>query len=125
VDKRNASGRIFRGTTTTAQSFDLYNEDGKFLHLIINVETAPASTITVTINGKARDKDGGGGNIYYQLLVSTALNAAGKTVMRIGPGLTAVGNLTINDVLPCEWNVSVVKGDASAWTYSLDYHILQ
>lgn len=128
TDKRNASGDVFRPATyTTSVSQDMANEDGKFLHLILDVETAGTGNLTLTIRGKARSarSPNTGSSIYYTILAGAAVSSASTTVYRVGPGLTAAANAVANDILPMLWNVEVVMSSPSAWTFSVQYNIVE
>jgi hypothetical protein len=82
---------------------DNINSPGRFLDVVVdatNVGVGPG-TVTMTIDGK----DPASGK-YYNLLTSAALNAVATTVLRIGPGLTPIANLTVNQALPGIWRVT-------------------
>ena len=78
--------------------------------------TAIVSTPLVTVTIQGKDPISGK---YYTILASAALAAAATTVLRVYPGLVAVANLTVNDVMPRHWRVSVTVGDADSATYSI------
>lgn len=90
------------------------------LHLIIDA-TAFAATPSVvfTIQGYSPL-----GDDYYTILASAAIVTSGTTVLRVYPGLTASANVTANDVLPLNWRVSAVAGDADSLTYSVQALLL-
>lgn len=105
---------------TTAQSVDILNEAGrKYLHLIIDVTLDPAlASITPTIRGK----DPVSGK-YYDLLVGAAIAATGTVILKIGPALTAAGNLVANDFIPRSWNFEMAVADTDSITYSVSYQL--
>src|SRR5713101_1207672 len=80
---------------------DALTSSGKYLHLIIDITAITATgTITVTIYGI----DPVSGKIYV-ILASAALGAVATTVLKVGPNLAAVANLTANDIIPINWGV--------------------
>lgn len=79
-----------------------------------------AASLTVTID--AQDVTSGK---WYNLLTSTALAAVATTVLRVYPGLVAVNNLTVNDVLAETIRVTVTHGNANSTTYSVSAHLIQ
>jgi hypothetical protein len=93
------------------------------LMICVHVATAGASTLTLRIFGK----EPFGGN-YYQVNVDVAL-VAGRNVVFVSPGVSkqppgeSASTLSTNVKqvvgipIPDVWNVSFIKGDASAWTY--------
>ena len=84
----------------------ILTSSGKFLDLVLDItNVGGAGTVTVTIRGY----DPVSGKVYL-ILASTALAAVATTVLRVGPGLTAAGNLTANDFIPISWGVDVVVG---------------
>jgi hypothetical protein len=83
--------------------------------------TAIVSTPSVVF--KLQGKDTGSGK-YYDIITSAAITAAGTTVLRIYPGLTAAANLTVSDVLPRAWRINAVNGDADSITYSVGIHLI-
>lgn len=77
---------------------------GKFLQLVVDVtNVGAAGTVTVTIFGI----DPASGKAY-PLLASAALGTVATTVLRVGPGLTAVANLAASDFVPLTFAVQVV-----------------
>lgn len=134
MDKRNATGTaIPRGSYTGAMSQDLFNEDGTFADVILDVETAGTGNITLTIRGKLKDGHqrtaGAVGPIYYTILQGAAVSSANTptapNVYRVGPGLTASANVAANFILPGSWNIEVAKSDSSAWVFQVGYQIVQ
>jgi len=86
---------------------------GKFLNLVIDITNANGGNLTATIVGL--DPVSGKS---YPVLVSAALAANATTVLKVGPGLTAVANLTANDFLPFTWSAQIVVAVATM-TFSI------
>lgn len=101
--------------TATEASADQDNQHWRGVIIVVDV-TAAADTpsVVVTIQGKSSL-----GTDYYTVLASAAITGTGQTVLRVYPGLVAAANLTVNDVLPRIWRVSVAHGDADSITYSI------
>jgi hypothetical protein len=107
----NRAGQLFGAQPVGVfTSDDYYNLDGRtnngpgrFLDVIIDITSVGAGpgTTVVTIDGK----DPASGK-YYNLLTSAVLNGVATTVLRVGPGLTAVANTTVNQALPGIWRVT-------------------
>lgn len=73
-----------------------------------------ASSLVVTIRGS----DPASGKAIT-LLTSAAITTVSTNTYRLYPGLTAVANLTVSDVLPKTFGVRVTAGNASPTTYSV------
>ena len=101
--------------TATVSSADIINQSGRSAIVYIRVTaTAGAPSVVFTIEGR----DGTSGD-YYPILASTAVTATGTRVLRVGPGLIAAANLTVNDVLPRTWRVTATHGNADSFTASV------
>lgn len=81
---------------------------GLGLLIFINVTAISGTTPTLTVTLKGLIDEAGTAN--YTILVSTAINATGLTVLRVYPGLTAAANLVANDVVPPRCQLSSVIG---------------
>ena len=101
--------------TANNNSFDAVNYRGRGLKLFIATGAfgASESTMTVTIQGK----DIASGT-YYNILTSASLstntnpgNSVGN-ILTVYPGLTAVANQVVSDILPKTWRVTY---QASNW----------
>jgi len=106
--------------TETVNSEDVKNSQHIGGHIIIDVTllTAGASIIP-TIQGK----DSISGK-YYTILVGAAIVATGTTVYRIYPGIVAVANLSISDILPSIFRVTMTHADTKAVTYSIGVSLI-
>ena len=102
-----------RAATQTGQ--DRENRNARGLILIVDVTAVPGvDTVTPKIQGK----DQASGK-YYDILTGAAIVGVSTVVMRIYPGLAAVANLTVNDVLPRTWRFVLTHSAASNFTYSV------
>jgi hypothetical protein len=84
-------------------------------HMVIDC-TAIASSPSVVFTIQGSDPLSGK---FYTILASAAIVAAGTTILRVYPGLTAVTNVTVSDVLPPRWRVIATHGNANSITYSV------
>ena len=111
---------ITSSAKTTTQTVKIYTPAGlKCGHIIINVSAYTLGNLTPHI--QAYDA---GANAYYDILVGAAISATGRTTLRVCPGLTAAANLTVNDFLPLNWQLSIVAGTADSITYSATAELL-
>lgn len=93
---------------------------GKFCHLIVDLTTVPGvDTVTVTIQG--RDPVSGK---LYTILASAALSAQATTVLKVGPGLPVAANLSANDVLPDDIQITFTHSAGTNFTYSAGLHVM-
>jgi hypothetical protein len=101
--------------TATVNSDDLANAGYRGVVVVIDVTAISLTpSVVFTIKGKSQL-----GDDYWTILASAAVTATGQTVLRVYPGLTAAANLTASDVLPRQWRVEAVHGDADSITYSV------
>lgn len=85
------------------------------LHLVIDcTDSAATPSVVFTILGVDRVSAK-----TYTILASAAVTGAGTTVLKVGPGLTAAGNLVANDVLPPVIRISAVHADSDSISYSV------
>lgn len=101
-----------------AQAYASGDQDGtdvEFLHVIVDV-TAVTDTPALTVRIQGKDPASGK---YYDILVSAVIATVTTTVLRVGPGLTAVANLVANDIVPSIWRVTVTHGDTDEAVYSV------
>jgi hypothetical protein len=106
------------GARTASVNSDTFGNAAGHRGVVIVIDaTAFAATPSVvfTIQGYSAL-----GDDYFTILASAAITGTGTTILRVYPGLTAAGNLVANDVLPPNWRVSVVAGDADSLTYSVN-----
>ena len=115
LNNTNAVMLASAARTAVVTSEDITNSGYKGCHIIIDVTADPASaSITPTIQGL----DSVSGK-YYTLLAGNAISAVGTTVLRIYPGLVASANVTVNDIVPNKFRVSMAVADTDSITYSV------
>lgn len=102
--------------TLTAQATNKTGDDtdcaiAKGAVITVDITAITAGNVVITVEGK--DEVSGK---YYTILTSAALAAVATTVLRIYPGLVAVANVTVNDVLPTKFRVraTVTTGPVTA-----------
>jgi len=100
------SGSQSAGTYYSAEgppntSGNLNNYSCRGLKVYINI-TAATGTLTVTIQGF--DVASG---LYYTILASTALASTGQTLLTVYPNATVTANVSINDVIPETFRISM------------------
>lgn len=120
--QRNNTGETVLASAARTTAFDgpdMVNYNARGLHLVIDITTFTAGSITITIQGK----DPVSGK-YYNILTSAALAAVATTVLRVYPNATIAANLSINDVLPRVWRVTVAVADATSFTYSIGANLV-
>lgn len=104
----------------TTPSTDQTNYNGRGILLVFDITAVPGvQTVTLTIQG--RDPLSGA---YYTILAGAAQVAVSTIVMRVYPGLTAVANLTANDIIPRTWRVNVEHSGAGNFTYSVGASVI-
>lgn len=106
--------------TATPTAVTVATRRAKAVTLVFDV-TAVTSTPSTTITVEGYDNLS---NSYYPILTSAAIATAVKTVLRIGPGLTAGANVTVADYLPDQIRVTATHGNANSMTYSISAHLL-
>lgn len=105
---------IAAGTITTQTNKVITNYNGRFLGIVLNIAAATSTpTATVTISGTTAS------GYPFPILTGAAIVSTGTTVYRVGPGLTAVTNLTANDLVPR--NILVTVTVTGSVTYGVDY----
>lgn len=91
--------------SATSGDLDATRHKGILLFINVTAITGTTPTLAVTIQGKSP-----GSGQYYTILTSASITAAGMTVLRVYPGLTAAANLVANDTLPCTYRISSAIG---------------
>lgn len=105
--------------TTTQTSADQTNPNHRGLKIVLDMTTVGTGSVTIAINGK--DLNSGK---YYAILTGAAVTTNSTNVYTIYPGATAVGNTTVNDVLPRLFQVVVTANNANTATYSVSYSLI-
>ena len=96
-----------------------FNPGARGGHIIIDMTVVPGTdTVTPSIVG-VDSIDGS----TYTILEGSAIVAAGKTVLKVYPGITAVANGAAPDFLPLNWKVILTHSAASDFTYSVTANI--
>lgn len=102
---------------------DQVNNEGKGLHLVIDVTVISGTTPTLTVTIEGKDPVSGK---YYTILASAALSAVATTVLKVYPALTAAANLVANDVLPRNWRVkTAIAGTTPAVTATIAASVIK
>jgi hypothetical protein len=110
-------GSASRSGTTTSQTFNNYEHRGA--HVLIDVTVAPGTdTVTPKIQGYDPTTD-----TYYDILVGSAIDATGTTVLKVYPGIAAVANGSASDFLPTAWRVVMTHSAATDFTYSVSVNL--
>lgn len=108
-----------RTATPTAASFSCRAASGLLVVIDATAITATPSVVP-TIDGY----DSVSGK-WFNLLTGAAITAVVTRTLRVAPGLVAVANLTVNDVVPDLVRVVMTHGDADSITYSVSAHLLR
>jgi hypothetical protein len=105
--------------TTTQTQVDQTNTNYRGIKVVLDMTTVGAGSVTLTIQGK--DPTSGK---YFTLLAGAAVTTNVTNVYTVYPGLTAVANVTANDVLPNTWRILVTANNANPATYSVGASLL-
>lgn len=93
---------------------------GVLVYIDIDTITGTSPTLTVTIQGVSPVS----GEVHT-VLASSALTAAGLTVLKVYPGLTASANLAANDILPSTWRIiSAIGGTSPSVTATISASLI-
>lgn len=94
---------------------------GRSTALIVVLDvTAVAIAPTVTVAVAGVDRLSGK---TWPIVTSAAVLTTGTTVLRVAPGLIAVTNLTVGDILPPVVRITVTHGNSNSITYTLSAHV--
>jgi len=105
--------------TATATSPALRNRWHKALHLVLDV-TAASGTGGLTLHVQQVDRDTG--KTVDLLVDGSAITATGTYGFQLALSEGAAGNgirAAASRMLPSDWQVQIVHGDGSSYTYSL------
>lgn len=97
--------------SATQTSLDQTNFYGRGVKVFLNVTAIGAGSLVVLI----QYKDPVSGQ-YITALTSAAVIANGFTQYTIYPGITAIANVAVNDVVPRTWRVQVTGANGSSFT---------
>ena len=105
--------------TVETNSTDQTNYNARGVHVVIDITAGTGGTVTPVIEGK----DALSGK-YYEILRGAGLTAAGTTVLKVYPGITAAANASVSDILPRAWRVQVEVADTTSYTYSIGASVI-
>lgn len=105
---------------TTTSSADFINYNGKGLKVFIDT-TAFTATPSVVFDIEVKDPVSG---VYTSLLTSVAIIGISHTVLTIYPGIAAVANVSVSDILPRTWRITATHANADSLTYSVGSSII-
>lgn len=112
----NTTAALIAAATATTQSNKVItNYNARSLAVILNVTTATTATLALTISGTSAS------GYTYTILTGASVVTTGTNIYRVGPGLTAVTNLTVNDFVPRNLLVTVTITGTVA--YGVDYEL--
>ena len=95
---RTVTALVLTAASATTNGADLDNPGGAMsAHVTLDITAISGTTPTATFTVQGKDEVS---EKYYTILASSALNATGTTVLKIGPGLTASANAAANDIIP-------------------------
>jgi hypothetical protein len=87
--------------------------------VIINIHvTTSADTPSVVATLSGKDPTTGE---FRDILSSAAITGDSSNWLRCYPGITAAANAAVSDILPDEWKLTIVHGDADSITYQVGY----
>ena len=118
----NAEGTALASAarTATVSSDDITNLGNRGVVVILDV-TASAATPSITLKVQGKDPVS---EKYYDILESAAVTGTSTNVYRVYPGLTAAANLTVSDVIPKTFRITMTHADADSITYSVGYSLV-
>lgn len=106
--------------TVTGNSLDFTNDDAGSIGagtFCIDITAASGTTPTLVVTIQGQDPTSGK---YYTLLASAVLNAAGTTILRVGPGLPVTANVSANDIIPKVFRVLfTIGGTTPSFTFTV------
>ena len=106
--------------TTTQTSADFVNYNHKALVVVLDMTTVGTGSVTLTIQGK----DSASGK-YYTILTGAAVITNSTNVYKVYPGLTAVTNVTVSDIIPAIFRVTVTANNANATVYTVGASVVR
>lgn len=102
------------GITITMTSGDITNFNARGAVIVLNMSNVGTGSVTLAIQGKEPIS-----GQYYPILTGLAVTTNSVNVYRVYPGLTAVANVTANDILPRRFRAVVTANNANATTYTV------
>ena len=98
---------LVTSAAASSNSADQVNINGRGIQVGVNITALGGTTPTATVTIQGKDAASG---VYYTLLQSAALSAAGFTLLTVYPGVAAAANVAASQVLPATWRVLVALG---------------
>jgi hypothetical protein len=111
-------------TAVTVESADLINYNHRGVHVALNYSTGTANLV-LRIQGK--DAFGGA---YYNIATGVSISASSTAIFKLYPGISAgaagITGMSVNDVLPRTWRVTVVgSGTSATANYGVGYSMIK
>lgn len=76
--------------------------------IIVTVSARTGGSITPSIQGYDPASAS-----WYTILTGTAMSAIGQQVLQVGPNFAATSNVSVNTILPAEWQVVLTSSSAN------------
>jgi len=105
-------------TAATVNSPSQTNTNYRGGHFIIKVVTATSGTYTPRIQGYDPISQA-----WYDILVGSAISAAGTTVLKVYPGIGVVANGSASDILPLTWRVQLIGASTPNMIFSVSAYL--
>ncbi len=106
--------------TATTETVDQDNFNWRGMHAILNVTSITGSpSITFRLQGKDETL-----NVYYDLLVSSAIATPGVNVFKLYPGIAPIANNAASDILPRIWRIQIEHANSDSITYGVSANLV-
>lgn len=111
-------------TAVTVESADLINYNHRGVHVALHYSTGTANLV-LRIQGKDELSD-----VYYNVATGVSISASSTAIFKLYPGISAGGatisGMSVNDVLPRTFRVTVVgSGPSATATYGVGYSMIK
>ena len=106
-------------TTTQTQADQTTSNLVRGIKVVLDVTVNTIGSVTLEIDGK----DAASGK-YFALVTGVAVVSTGTSIYTVYPGITAVTNAAVSDVLPHTWRIKLTANNANSVTYSVGYTLL-
>jgi hypothetical protein len=117
---RSVTGLASAARTTTTSTSDIVATNARGVRVIINA-TAKADSPSVVPTIEVKDPVSG---VYTAILTGAAITDAANVQLRVYPGIAAVTNLAVNDVIARTFRVTMTAANANSLTYSIGVDLL-
>jgi hypothetical protein len=111
-----ASAIILPSAARTATVASAALSGRRFRGVSLYVKITAGTTLSITPQLEGLDQASGD---WYLLLAGTALTGVSVKRLTVAPGITVVANASAADVLPDQWRVNMVHGNANSATYTV------